>query len=138
MNNTLRDRMEKVTERLKTLGDPFVQYDYFLMKGMEQGDLPEIRSDSCRIAGCKTAIWIRLLPSDGGGVCFLADSDSLLVKGALSMMKEIYSGVSREEAAENPPVFLEAISDEVIYPDIKTGGLNKCWAAIASYSTDRD
>ncbi|MBR3008753.1 MAG: SufE family protein [Stomatobaculum sp.] len=138
MNDSLSDRMEKVTKRLKTLGDPFVQYDYFLMKGMELGDLPEIRSDSYRIAGCKTAIWIRLLPSDGGGVCFLADSDSLLVKGALSLMKEIYSGVSREEAAENPPAFLEAISDEVIYPDIKTGGLNKCWVAITSCLIDPD
>ncbi|MBP3879396.1 MAG: SufE family protein [Lachnospiraceae bacterium] len=154
-------KAEDLARRLRALGDPMAQYDYLLTLGMERPVHNEIMADAYRIAGCKTAIWIRVsenaeLPSgEGGRACgqvgmpgsemtgaakaaekqerryFEAESDSLLVRGVLALFEEVYQGVSRREAAECPPVFLSEISEDVIYEDIRKNGLQRCYERIA-------
>lgn len=107
------------------LDDPASQAEYLMMLGMKKEDISELRRDSFRIEGCKTGIWIDGQEADGS-VQFKADSDSLLVKGALYLFEELYQGRTKKIIKENPPAFLAAISDDVIYPEIKNNGLLKC------------
>lgn len=122
----LDDRNKEISERFDLLGDSFSQCDYLMTLGMSKPSVPEIRTNQYRIGGCKTAIWIRTGHSDHT-VPFKTDSDSLLVKGVLSLFDELYAGASAEEIRECPPLFLDHISEDVIYREIKTNGLQKCY-----------
>lgn len=133
MKKTIAGKMEEISWRLRGLGDPFSQYDYLLTEGMGRKASPEIHKDAFRIGGCRTVIWSSAEERDGR-VIFRADSDSLLVKGVLSLFDELYDGIPAAEAASCEPAFLKDISDEVIYPEIKENGLQKCYEKIRMLS----
>lgn len=61
-----------------------------------------------------------------------ADSDSLLVRGVLVMLCEVYNGQRVRDIKVHPPGFVDYISDEVIYPEIKQNGLLKCYQRLAA------
>lgn len=126
---SLLEKEREIEERIDLLGDSFSQCDYLMMKGLDRKELPEIREDRFRISGCKTAIWADAELS-GNKVIFRADSDSLLVKGVLALFDEVYAGAGAEEAAGCPPLFVEHISEDVIYREIKDNGLQKCYGKI--------
>lgn len=125
----LDERNKEISERFDLLGDSFSQCDYLMTLGMSKPSIPQIRTDQYRIGGCKTAIWIRIGRSDQT-VLFETDSDSLLVKGVLSLFDELYAGAAAEEICKCPPLFIEHISEDVIYREIKTNGLQKCYLKI--------
>ena len=74
--------------------DPGAQCEYLLMLGMEKPLLDSLRVDRYRIGGCRTAIWLRAEDRDGR-VHFYSDSDSLLVRGVLSILEELYQATSK-------------------------------------------
>lgn len=125
----LEKKREEITKRLDLLGDPISQCDYLMMEGISRDTLSEIRKDEFRVGGCKTAIWVRTALI-GNRVRFEADSDSLLVRGVLSLFDELYADAPVTEACKCPPLFTEHISEEVIYRDIKDNGLRKCYLRI--------
>ena len=133
MKNAVAGRMREITDRLRSLGDPFSQYEYLLTEGMRRQNCPEVQKDAFRIGGCRTVIWSHAEKSDGK-VVFLADSDSLLVKGVLALFDELYNGTLAEDAAACAPEFLKDISEEVIYPEIRQNGLRKCYEKIRRLS----
>lgn len=112
------------------LQDPISQCEYLLMLGMKKPALDSLREDRYRIGGCRTAIWIRA-DNQGGTVHFTGDSDSLLVRGVLSILEELYDGKTPEAIKAHPMRFLDYISDDVIYSEIKENGLLKCYQILA-------
>ena len=100
------------------------------MLGMEKPLLDSLRVDRYRIGGCRTAIWLRAEDRDGM-VHFYSDSDSLLVRGVLSILEELYQARTPEIIKSHPMRFLNYISDDVIYPEIKENGLSKCYQILA-------
>ena len=66
-----------------------------------------------------------------GMVHFYSDSDSLLVRGVLSILEELYQARTPEIIKSHPMRFLDYISDDVIYPEIKENGLSKCYQILA-------
>lgn len=129
MNLSLTEKNQIIIDTLKLLEDSYSQCDYLMMKGMNRNSVPEIRMDKFRIGGCKTAIWVRT-GLTGRSVRFEADSDSLLVRGVLVFFDDLYAGSPIEEACKCPPRFLDYISEEVIYREIKANGLHKCFLRI--------
>ena len=121
---------KKYIDSLLRLQDPGAQCEYLLMLGMEKPLLDSLRVDRYRIGGCRTAIWVRAEKQDGR-VHFSSDSDSLLVRGVLSILEELYQGRTPEAIKSHPMKFLDYISDAVIYPEIKENGLSKCYGILA-------
>ena len=80
---------KKYIDSLLRLQDPGAQCEYLLMLGMEKPLFDSLRVDRYRIGGCRTAIWLRAEDRDGM-VHFYSDSDSLLVRGVLSILEELY------------------------------------------------
>ena len=119
---------KKYIDSLFRLQDPGSQCEYLLMLGMEKPPLDSLRADRYRIGGCRTAIWLRAEDRDGM-VHFYSDSDSLLVRGVLSILEELYQATV-PEIKVIPRDFRDYISDDVIYPEIKENGLSnviRCW-----------
>lgn len=121
---------KKYIDSLLRLQDPGSQCEYLLMLGMEKPPLDSLRADRYRIGGCRTAIWLRAEDRDGM-VHFYSDSDSLLVRGVLSILEELYQARTPEIIKSHPMRFLDYISDDVIYPEIKENGLSKCYQILA-------
>lgn len=126
----IRRAEKKHIDSLIQLQDPGSQCEYLLMLGMEKPPLDSLRVDRYRIGGCKTAIWLRAENRDGV-VHFSCDSDSLLVRGLLSILEELYQGRTPDTIKSCPMKFTDYISDDVIYPEIKENGLSKCYQMLA-------
>lgn len=129
---SIEEKVKKYTRDFSVLCDPFSQGEYLIGLGMGRPDKQEIRKDCCRIEGCKTGIWIKIFKEDSR-IHFRADSDSVMIKGILHIYKDLYDGKKETEIRENPPEFLKAISDDVIYPEIKENGLFKCYQKMAHF-----
>lgn len=126
-----KEKQEEYVALFTKLVDPLSQSDYLINLGMSLARCKKIRQEKFKIRGCKTSIWLNCEKKEGK-VSFEADSDSLLVKGILKIMHSLYSDVSLKEIMECPPSFLNNISDDVIYPEIKNNGIKKCYEGLIS------
>lgn len=110
--------------RLKRLEDCFAQCSFLLFLGLSNPGNRELRREDYRIPGCQTAIWQKV-NWENGRISIRYDSDSVLVLGVLSIFQELYEEREIREIRENPPEFLEEISEEVIYREIRENGLRR-------------
>ncbi len=123
----------------RTLGDPDSQSQYLLSLALGREDGGKgTRSPDRRVKGCKTALWAAAWAEDAA-VRFQADSDSLLVGGVLAVFQALYDGAPAAEVPAAPPEFLEEVSREVIYPEVRENGLRECWRRVrqAAETADR-
>lgn len=127
----VEEKEKKVIEELTLLEDGASQCEYLMFLGMQREKNEDLQRNCYRIEGCKTAIWIKAW-CDKGRVHFQGDSDSLLVRGVLAVLEDLYEGESPEAVRAHPPEFPKYISDEVIYPEIKRNGILKCYQRLAA------
>ena len=111
--------------------DELGQFDYLVDLGVRLGRDAGVETDGNRIRGCRTAIWVRM-----EGRKIKASSDSLVVLGLLSIMKEMYDGKNVEEIVSNPMRFLSVISDQVVYPEIRENGIRRVYELITCPKED--
>lgn len=128
---SIEEMEKKYIEDLVLLDDAGSQCEYLMMAGMRRPAVDQIRKDCYRIGGCKTAIWVKAWCTRDG-IRFDADSDSLLVKGLLDILDHMYTGKQPQQVQAHPPEFLNYISDDVIYPEIKHNGIWKCYQRLAA------
>lgn len=124
------ERQRDYRRLFRELSDPDSQLDYLFSLGLtppEEG----LRQPEYRLPGCKTAIWFSPW-REGQQVYFRLFSDSLLVNGVFSIYRELYLGRTVDHIRNAPPHFLEDISDEVLYPDVKRGGLWTCYERLTA------
>lgn len=128
----VREIEAQYIEEFKQLEDPESQCEYLLQLGMRLQQEEGLRQAAYRIEGCQAAVWCRVRQTEGR-IYFAGDSDSLLVRGILYILKEMYDGRPAGEAGDCPPLFLTYISDAVIYKEIKVNGIAKCYQKLAAY-----
>lgn len=93
------ETQESILDDLALLGDGLNRMDYLLGCGREAPGLPpEARTGDALVADCQVNTWL-LVRWEGETLRLRTDSESLLIKGALSLIGEIYDGRSRAEAA---------------------------------------
>lgn len=120
----LSDKEQCLANELAKLTDEIGQCEYLLMLGSQTIPDSALRKDEFLIPGCKTSIWLRMEKTDGV-VWFSAESDSVIVQGVLNLMCCLYNGRTAQEIRRHPPGFLTQLSDLVVYPEIKTNGIQK-------------
>lgn len=96
---TMQETEQSILNDLALLGDALNRMEYLLGCARIAPGIPEEeRSDRDLVADCQVKTW--LSPRWEGGVLHLRfDSESFLVRGALSLIGEIYDGRSRAEVA---------------------------------------
>ena len=111
--------------------DPAGQCDCLLELGLAAPQPPaRLLTEENRIAGCRTDGWAAAACRNGRVEAWL-HSDSALVRGAMQIFREIYAGCTPGEIRAVPPAWLDAVSDQVLYPEIKQNGLWKCYLRMA-------
>lgn len=93
MSETEQDIIKDLTE----LTDPMDAYSFLLACGKDLPDYPDsLRTEEYLIRDCQVNTWLSVYLGKGR-ICLLADSESLIVRGALSFLYEIYQDRSISE-----------------------------------------
>ena len=84
---------------LHELGDSISQYSYLIDCARECAPFDEsLHEDENLVRDCAVSTWIKVERRDGKAV-LVGDSESLIVRGAIALLEEIFNGRSAEEVA---------------------------------------
>jgi cysteine desulfuration protein SufE len=132
---------ETISDKIAELKSKFGQYDNWedrykiimdLGKSVESIE-KDLLADKFKIKGCQSQVW--LIPEFKDGVIlFKADSDSVLVKGIVNLLTQVYSGESPQAILDNPPQFLEDIGITQHLSLNRTNGLRSMVKQIQMYA----
>lgn len=85
------------------------KYEYIIDLGKKLPPLPEqYKTPERKIKGCQSSVWL-LSSFENGKVIFAADSDSVIVKGLVSLLIQVLSNRSPEEIQQHKLEFMEKI-----------------------------
>jgi cysteine desulfuration protein SufE len=109
MNSDLVEKIKNLEQHFLALPDWESRYKEMIQIGKKLPVMPEdFKKEKFQIKGCQSQVW--LYPEfNGSVVIFYADSDSQLVKGIISLLITIYSGLTPQEILSTKPDFLNTI-----------------------------
>ena len=94
----LQETEQDILNDLKELEDAISQYTYLITCAKECLALPEqYRNEEYLVKDCQVNTWMYADVREDQ-IVFLADSESLIVKGGLALLQELYHGRSVKEA----------------------------------------
>ena len=99
------------------------KYEYIIDLGKKLPMLEEEhKKDDNRVRGCQSTVW---LVSDyrNGNIYFKADSDSVIVKGLISMLIRVLSGHTPDEILEARLDFIQKIGMNTHLAQTRSNGL---------------
>ncbi len=110
MGLTIREVQKEIIDTFSLLGDWTTRYEYIIDIGKEVEVFPEeFRVDDNKIEGCQSQVWI-VSRMENGRLQFEATSDSVIVRGLISLLLQVYSDRNPREILETPPSFIEEIN----------------------------
>lgn len=94
---TMQELELDILNDLKELGDAISQYTFLIACAGECPPFPEEAKDETHLVReCQVNTWI-IINVENGIVSLQIESESLIVKGALSLLAELYNGRSLDE-----------------------------------------
>lgn len=99
---------EDITETFELLDDWEERYRYVIELGKQLPELPEARRTSeTKVDGCVSQVWIwpEVREDDGARrLHFDGDSDALIVRGLIAILRALLSGRTTAEIAASDPL----------------------------------
>lgn len=119
---TLFEKQNAMIAGINSLGDCFEQYNYLLIKSTELPAMPEDEhNDAHLVPGCQSRVWLSVRSEDGR-VYFEADSDTLILKGVLQLLRELLWGETvKDVSATDIRLFSETELGATFTSDRNTG-----------------
>lgn len=105
---SITEIQEKIITDFNEIGDSFDQYAYLIelscsFKPMtDEEKLPERLVD-----GCQSHVWLNIFKDSDGRFAFTTDSDTLIVKGVLYLLQELFCGQLPADVAAADVRFLK-------------------------------
>lgn len=94
---TIAETEADVLRDLRELGDDMSRYAYLIGCAQEERGYPEeLRTEQYRVKDCQGMTWAAA-HWEGDVFSFRGDSDSLIVKGGLAILEELYDGRTRQD-----------------------------------------
>ena len=94
---TMQETEIDILKDLEELGDAISQYSFLIACADECRSFEDsLRTEKNLVKECQMKTWLSVQAEDGI-VHFAADSESLIVKGALTLLQEIYDDRTLEE-----------------------------------------
>lgn len=94
---TMQELEQDILTDLKELGDAISQYTFLIACAGECPPFPEAAKDEAHLVReCQVNTWI-IIDAKDDKVSLQIESEALIVKGALSLLAELYNGRSLEE-----------------------------------------
>jgi cysteine desulfuration protein SufE len=94
MNETL----EELAAEFDLMGDWEDRYRYVIDLGRELAPLTDAeRSESNKVRGCASQVWLVTEAGSGGTLAFRGDSDAHIVRGLIAIVVRLYSNRTPDE-----------------------------------------
>ena len=124
MKNDLlkKDWIENYANIISPANDASDQLNFILEFGINSAEISNIRIKKNRIKGCKAGIWVKI---DEKNRKVYLDSDSLIVKGVLNIIFNIYESKEILNKKKISLYFVNSLDEAVINSEIKSNGLKK-------------
>lgn len=120
----MKERQDVLVARFNELLDPFDQYSYLIFLS---GQLPcfpaELKTEGNKVRGCQSDVWISS-EINGDILRVIADSDTLIIKGILYIICDIFNGATTIEAREFQFDFLKRTGLENVFESERLIGIS--------------
>ena len=109
MNEKMKIVQDEIIDEFNRFDDWFQAYQYLIGLGKKLEAIDDtLKSDDNSIGGCQSQVWLSA-DIDGNTVHFTADSDSLLIKGLLSLLLRVVNDASVDDIIDCDLYFLKEI-----------------------------
>jgi len=126
---------EKLIQEFASLETWEEKYEKLIHLGRDLPDLPEKhKTEDHKIRGCQSRVWLVAELDKENKLLFQAQSDSMLVKGLLSILLGIYSGLSPAEVLNTSPDFISKIGFDTYLSPTRANGLAAVLKQIKIYA----
>lgn len=110
MQMSLREEEQAWIKNFNALEDWLLQYDYLLFQaGNVQKMSEKYKNQENLVEGCQSKVWIYVWV-DHNNVYMMIDSQSLIIKGILAVIKSMIEGKSTAEVLNWTPTFIDTTS----------------------------
>ena len=90
---SIQDALRELVDEFEVLGDWEERYRYVIDLGRELAPLSEAqRTETNKVRGCASQVWLVTEPRADGTVTFRGDSDAHIVRGLIAVVLRLYSG----------------------------------------------
>ena len=90
---SIQDALRELVDEFEVLGDWEERYRYVIDLGRELEPLSNSdRSETNKVRGCASQVWLVSEPHDDGTLTFRGDSDAHIVRGLIAILMRLYSG----------------------------------------------
>ncbi len=104
--------MSELMEDFEFLEDWEEKYDYIINTLAKKVPFMsnEYKNDETKVDGCMSQVWIKVIKNPNNTYSFLGDSDSVIVKGLIYILLDVYNGKTSEEIKN---IEVEQIFDKI-------------------------
>ena len=103
----ISDKTNYIKEMLEIFDDPMDKYVQIMEFGKKNSGIPDVnKNDDNRIFGCASLAWVEVINNKNNTYNISVDSDTLIVKGLLSILKHIIDGASLKEINQLDIIYL--------------------------------
>ncbi|MDR1344199.1 MAG: SufE family protein [Tannerellaceae bacterium] len=123
MRDTINELQDKIIEDFDAFTDWLDRYALLIDLGNSLPKLEEkYKSENYLIEGCQSRVWLSATMDDGK-VYFLAESDTVIVKGIVSILINILSGHTPQEILDADLYFADRIGLKEHLSPTRSNGL---------------
>jgi cysteine desulfuration protein SufE len=95
---SLKERHQELLEELSSMDDWKERYSFILDLSSSLKALPgEFRREEFKVKGCVSQVWLVAQKKSDGTIEYMADSDSLFVKGLAALLVKLFTGLNPKE-----------------------------------------
>ncbi|MBT5925116.1 MAG: SufE family protein [Verrucomicrobia bacterium] len=118
--------IEELVENFELFDDWEDRYAYLMDLGKQMPPMEDVdKTEENRVKGCQATVWLKanLEKSNPPRITFVADSNSQIVKGLVSMLRMMYSGKTPREILniDEQSAFKQLGLDRHLSPTRSTG-----------------
>lgn len=130
---TVNEEQDRIISEFSELADWLVKYEYLLELGRKLPSVNQkIKTDEYALKGCSSQVWI-LAELHNGRLCITADSESVIIRGIISLILRVFNNQLPEEVATAEVYFLQQIGLSTGLSPVRANGVN----AIIEYIKSR-
>ena len=97
---SIEDTVSEFVDEFEVLGDWEERYRYVIELGRDLDPLADTeRSESNKVRGCASQVWLVTETQPEGVLTFRGDSDAHIVRGLIAILLRLYSGHAPDEIA---------------------------------------
>lgn len=137
MSENIKEIQNEIIEEFEDFSDWEEKYSYIIEQGAELSPLEDqYKTPENMVKGCQSQVWLIYDYDKNNDVMnFRADSDSLIVKGLISLLMRLFSGQSPKDILNTDLFVFEKIGLKGHLSPSRANGLSAMIRYIKDYSS---